>query len=266
MANKPQLSFHQEDINKNMEACEEQTSGTNEQSDKLGNLKPSLDLNPLNKKWFRKQFGVRKDKIQLEGGAKPQVMSMAPFQKSRRRSSSLPDLSAMLDAANFKRHGSFINGSPGPTRMGRKLAILSEQEAPWTLQPGRLCPYSTTQTTMTTKKNKPPQLVLQQEDENKNVEILENQTSNPNVEKNGNLSNLKPPLSPLTKKWFRKQFGIRKNITQLEAQAKPQTLSPASFQKSRRRSSSLPDLASMLEAATLKRHDSFKIKRILLDQ
>ena len=144
MANEPQLSFHQEDINKNMEACEEQTSSTNEQADKLGNLKPPLDLNPLNKKWFRKQFGVRKDKTQLEGGAKQQVMSTAPFQKSRRRSSSLPDLSAMLDAANFKRHGSFISGSPGPARMGRKLAIVSEQEAPWTLQPGRLCPYSTT--------------------------------------------------------------------------------------------------------------------------
>ena len=116
---------------------------------------------------------------------------------------------------------------------------------------------------MTTKKNKPAKLVLQQEDINANVETPESQTSNANVQTvkdMDKLGSLKPPLSPLTKKWFRKQFGIRREFTQLEGGAKPQTTSNESFRKSRRRSSSLPDLAAMLEAANLKRHNSFNTR------
>ena len=112
---------------------------------------------------------------------------------------------------------------------------------------------------MSATKNKPPPLVLQQEDVKKN-EGSETQTSNSNIQSlkdMDKLSNLKPPISPLTKKWFRKQFGIRKGI---EDGSQPQTINTASFQKSRRRSSSLPDLAAMLDAASLKRHASLRTR------
>ena len=129
--NKPaKLVLPQEDVI-NEETPENQTSNSNVQSlkdmDKLSHIKPPLS--PLTKKWFRKQFGIRKDiAAQLEGGGKPQTLSTASFQKGRRRSSSLPDLAAMLDAASLKRHGSFITRSPGPTRVAteRKEAILSK--------------------------------------------------------------------------------------------------------------------------------------------
>ncbi|KAL9951669.1 hypothetical protein ACROYT_G044387 [Oculina patagonica] len=118
-------------------------------------------------------------------------------------------------------------------------------------------------TTMsTTKKNKPPTLVLQQENVKKSDE-LEAQKSNSNIQSlkdMDKLSNLKPPVSPLTKKWFRKQFGIRKGMAQLEDGSAPQTINTTSFQKSRRRSSSLPDLAAMLDAASLKRHASLRTR------
>lgn len=117
-------------------------------------------------------------------------------------------------------------------------------------------------TTMSTKKNKPPALVLQQENV-KESEGPETQTSNSNIQSlkdMDKLSNLKPPVSPLTKKWFRKQFGIRKGMAQLEDGSEPQTITTTSFQKSRRRSSSLPDLAAMLDAASLKRHASLRTR------
>ena len=115
---------------------------------------------------------------------------------------------------------------------------------------------------MSTKKNKPPTVVLQQENL-KESEGSETQTSNSNIQSlkdMDKLSNLKPPVSPLTKKWFRKQFGIRKGVAQLQDGSEPQTISTTSFQKSRRRSSSLPDLAAMLDAASLKRHASLRTR------
>lgn len=115
---------------------------------------------------------------------------------------------------------------------------------------------------MTTKKNKPPQLDLQKEEFNNNVETSENKTSHTNVKPlkdMDKLANLKPPLSPLTKKWFRKQFGIRKDVVQLEGGEQPQTIANAAFQKSRRRSSSLPDLAAMLEAANQRKDNSLNL-------
>lgn len=116
---------------------------------------------------------------------------------------------------------------------------------------------------MSSKKNKPPQLLLRQEDINKNKEP-ETQTSNKvdvrSIKDMDKLGNLKPPVSPLTKKWFRKQFGIRKSMAQLDDGSETQTISTTSFQKSRRRSSSLPDLAAMLDAASLKRHASLRAR------
>lgn len=112
---------------------------------------------------------------------------------------------------------------------------------------------------MSAKKNKPPKLDLQSEDL-KRDEMAEKPTNNSNVSSvkdMDKLGNLKPPLSPLTKKWFRKQFGIRKDIKQLEVGGNVKSLDTTSFQNSHRRSSSLPDLASMLDAASLKKHGSF---------
>lgn len=116
---------------------------------------------------------------------------------------------------------------------------------------------------MTEEQNKLTQLVLQSDEASKEVDESVNQTGQSYV-KSGEAESekvgyLKPPPSPLTKKWFRKQFGIRRDKTQLDDRAKPLTIS--SFQKGRRRSSSLPDLASMLEAAaSLKRHHSFNTR------
>lgn len=125
----PQLQLRQEDTNKS--ESETQTSSNVEvqsikDMDKLGNLKPPMS--PLTKKWFRKQFGIRRGMAQLDGGSEPQTISTAPLQKSRRRSSSLPDLAAMLDAASLKRHSSLRTRSPGPLRMPapRKETILSK--------------------------------------------------------------------------------------------------------------------------------------------
>lgn len=125
----PQLQLRQEDTDKS--ESETQTSSNVElqsikDMDKLGNLKPPMS--PLTKKWFRKQFGIRRGMAQLDGGSEPQTISTAPLQKSRRRSSSLPDLAAMLDAASLKRHSSLRTRSPGPLRMPgpRKEPILSK--------------------------------------------------------------------------------------------------------------------------------------------
>ena len=116
---------------------------------------------------------------------------------------------------------------------------------------------------METKKNKPPNLSLQPQKEAKKNEGAETQTCNANTQSlkdMDKLENLKPPQSPLSKRWFRKQFGIRKDVVQREDGSKPQTLNTASFQKSRRRSSSLPDLAAMLDAAGVKRHASLRTR------
>lgn len=127
----PQLLLRQDDINKRESETEKShNADVNVQSikdmDKLGNLKPPIS--PLTKKWFRKQFGIRKGITQLDGGSEPQTISTTPLQKSRRRSSSLPDLAAMLDAASLKRHASLRTRSPGPLRMPalRKEPILSK--------------------------------------------------------------------------------------------------------------------------------------------
>ena len=115
---------------------------------------------------------------------------------------------------------------------------------------------------MSSKKDKPPQLLLRQGDTNKN-ESETQARSNADVQSikdMDKLGNLKPPVSPLTKKWFRKQFGIRKGMAQLDSGSEPQTISTPSLQKSRRRSSSLPDLAAMLDAASLKRHASLRTR------
>lgn len=106
---------------------------------------------------------------------------------------------------------------------------------------------------MSGKKDKPPKLDLQSEDL-KRDKMAEKQTNNSNVLSVKDMD--KPPLSPLTKKWFRKQFGIRKDIKQLEVGGNVKSLGTPSFQNSHRRSSSLPDLASMLDAAGLKKHGS----------
>lgn len=106
---------------------------------------------------------------------------------------------------------------------------------------------------MSGKKDKPPKLDLQSEDL-KRDEMAEKQTNNSNVLSVKDMD--KPPLSPLTKKWFRKQFGIRKDIKQLEVGGNVKSLGTSSFQNSHRRSSSLPDLASMLDAASLEKHGS----------
>jgi hypothetical protein len=56
---------------------------------------------------------------------------------------------------------------------------------------------------------------------------------------------------PLTKRWFREQFGLRKG-----GNKNPKIIEPVGErpqrQKGLRRTSSLPDLASMLDAASLK--------------
>lgn len=125
----PQLLLRQEDINKS-ESEKQTRSNADVQSikdmDKLGNLKPPIS--PLTKKWFRKQFGIRKGMAQLDNVSEPQTISTASLQKSRRRSSSLPDLAAMLDAASLKRHASLRTRSPGPLKMPapRKKPILSK--------------------------------------------------------------------------------------------------------------------------------------------
>lgn len=125
----PQLLLRREDINKS-ESETQTRSNADVQSikdmDKLGNLKPPIS--PLTKKWFRKQFGIRKGMAQLDNVSEPQTISTASLQKSRRRSSSLPDLAAMLDAASLKRHASLRTRSPGPLRMPapRKKPILSK--------------------------------------------------------------------------------------------------------------------------------------------
>lgn len=125
----PQLLLRREDINKS-ESETQTRSNADVQSikdmDKLGNLKPPIS--PLTKKWFRKQFGIRKGMAQLDNVSEPLTISTASLQKSRRRSSSLPDLAAMLDAASLKRHASLRTRSPGPLKMPapRKKPILSK--------------------------------------------------------------------------------------------------------------------------------------------
>ena len=123
----PHLLLPQEDTNNTAELSENQANKVKVQCkkdmDKLGNLKPNLT-----KKWFRKQFGIRKDKVQFEGGERPQALDVPAFRRERRRSSSLPDLSAMLDAANLRSHGSFLSFSPGPARMAGKETIGNLKE------------------------------------------------------------------------------------------------------------------------------------------
>lgn len=117
-----QLVSPEDGTNKNTVTLEDQTN-----NDKLQFVKDKDELgspkSPNTKKWFLKEFGVRKGTAKLEGGTKPQPLKTAPFQGSRRRSSSLPDLTAMLDAASLMRYGSFITASPGPARLASKEVI-----------------------------------------------------------------------------------------------------------------------------------------------
>ena len=118
----------------------------------------------------------------------------------------------------------------------------------------------TSKTIMAMKPTKPPNLVLRKADANEDQTMQPriNEDSLQEVKEGNKLESLKPPSSPLSKRWFRKQFGIRRSKAQFDDNAQPQTLSSSSFPKNRRRSSSLPDLAEMLDAASkLSRHSSF---------
>lgn len=116
---------------------------------------------------------------------------------------------------------------------------------------------------MTANQNEPAhQLVLQIDSKNIEIETSFNQVRDRSLksrkDSDSDGSSIKPflTINPLTKKWFRKQFGIRRNVSQLDDSGI--SLTSDNIEKCRRRSSSLPDLAAMLEAAAnLQRHHSF---------
>ena len=116
-------------------------------------------------------------------------------------------------------------------------------------------------TTMTAKQIEPAhQLVSQIDSKNIEIETSFNQPKDRSLKSrmDSDSRSSKPSLtiSPLTKKWFRKQFGIRRSVSHLDDSGI--SLTSDNIEKCRRRSSSLPDLAAMLEAAAnLKRHHSF---------
>lgn len=99
-----------------METPESNSSNSKVQFAKETDRKMDSIISPLTKKWFREQFGLRKDKGQLADWEKPQALNTAAI-RGRRRSSSLPDLSAMLDAASRTKHGILASFSLGPARM-----------------------------------------------------------------------------------------------------------------------------------------------------
>ena len=99
-----------------MEMTEGKSSNSKVQFAKETERNMNSIMSPLTKKWFREQFGLRKDERPLADCDKPQAFDTAAI-RCRRRSSSLPDLSAMLDAASRKKHGTLPSSSLGPARM-----------------------------------------------------------------------------------------------------------------------------------------------------
>ena len=72
---------------------------------------------------------------------------------------------------------------------------------------------------METKKNRPPNLSLKPEKDGKTDESSGSPDCNANIQslkEMDKLGNLKVPVSPLSKRWFRKQFGIRKDGARLQ--------------------------------------------------
>lgn len=98
-----------------MEMTESKSSNSKVQFAKETERNMNSIMSPLTKKWFREQFGLSKDKRPLADSEKPQASDTASIRC--RRSSSLPDLSAMLDAASRKKHGTLPSFPRGPTRM-----------------------------------------------------------------------------------------------------------------------------------------------------
>lgn len=91
--------------------------------DKLGELKTP----PRPKKWFQKQFGFRKKAMQMDFVVSPQRTNTT----SLRRSSSLPDLASMLDAASLEKHGVSVTWTPGPlkTAKSRKRSRMTGSDS-----------------------------------------------------------------------------------------------------------------------------------------
>ena len=98
-----------------MEMTESKSNNSKVQFAKETERNMNSIMSPLTKKWFREQFGLGKDKRPLADCEKPQDLDTAAIRS--RRSSSLPDLSAMLDAASRKKHGTLPSFPRGPTRM-----------------------------------------------------------------------------------------------------------------------------------------------------
>lgn len=98
-----------------MEMTESKSSNSKVQIAKETERNMNSIMSPLTKKWFREQFGLGKDKQPLADCEKPQALDTAAIRC--RRSSSLPDLSAMLDAASRKKHGPLPSSPHGPARM-----------------------------------------------------------------------------------------------------------------------------------------------------
>ena len=119
----------QEDINNIEKTMENQSSNRNlrcaKDLDKLGDLKSP----PRSQIWFQKQFRARKNTVvQLDdAGANPRAVSTASSERRRRLSSSLPDLSTMLDAAMYCNN----DGTANDSRTGN-------DSGPWS--PGALKP------------------------------------------------------------------------------------------------------------------------------
>lgn len=99
-----------------MEMTESKSSNSKVQFAKETERNMNSIMSPLTKKWFREQFGLGKDKQPLADCEKPQALDTAAI-RLRRRSSSLPDLSAMLDAASRKKHGTLPSFPRGPARV-----------------------------------------------------------------------------------------------------------------------------------------------------
>ena len=88
------------------DSCQENTTSSGTEGKKVTteqNIPPSRSTaaGPLTKKWFRKQFGIRQQKDHSKkDDTRQAVFHELPM--TRRRSSSLPDLASMLEAANLK--------------------------------------------------------------------------------------------------------------------------------------------------------------------
>ena len=104
---------------------------------------------------------------------------------------------------------------------------------------------------------KPPNLNLSKAKGNE--EVVSKEVASPKDK----LAPLKAPDSPgpLSKRWFRKQFGISRKKSRDDSMV--QLTFNNNSARGHRRTSSLPDLASMLEAATSKtRHHTMPVERV----